>query len=100
MRQWSEDNMQRVRDGDESFAEYRHEVWDHIDWLTAQLAACAAGPWRTDVENAPKGEWLMVLTATGWCKAILSNEWWYGENGCTVVSPLAFAVPNAPQVTT
>lgn len=66
----------------------------------AQLAACAAGPWRADVENAPKGEWLMGSYKGRWSQITrLSDNKWIDEFGVRK-TPDAFAVPNPPQVTT
>lgn len=75
----------------------------HIKELEAQLAACAAGPWRFDVENAPKDVWLMGLYGTTWSRVKLSKtsgNWiWRGHTGPMkkTVCPDAFAVPNPPQ---
>ena len=70
----------------------------HIKGLEAQLSACAAGPWRDDVENAPKGEWLMGSYKGRWSRITrLSDNKWIDEFGVRK-TPDAFAIPNPPQV--
>ena len=34
----------------------------------------ATGPWRTDVENAPKDEWIVVLAKTGEYRIVRYNN--------------------------
>ena len=80
-----------------------------LSYYRAQLAACAAGPWRTDVENAPKDGseiigWFVRLPnyhdmiLVRWCNDF---EAWshiglgFARQNSTLI---AFAVPNPPQV--
>lgn len=71
-----------------------------VDDLRAQLAACAAGEWRYDVENAPVHQWLMGSYKGRWSRIRrLGNNQWCDELGVRK-TPDAFAVPNPPQVTT
>ena len=75
-----------------------------IDDLRAQLVACAAGPWRTDVENAPKdnemGVWFAVPSYRPGRKfetrTYYWNEYsgmWMDENAHSLHDAHAFAVP-------
>lgn len=68
-------------------------------------AACAAGPWRTDVENAPAGVWVSGWYGEDWKKVkrvygFHAPPYWLDATGRKVDPPDAFAVPNPPQVTT
>lgn len=89
----------------------------HIKELEAQLAACAAGPWRFDVENAPKGVVLLVAHkhhSQDICRLTFATYevdgpypgqqddyvWRERFEHDRQLSVFAFAVPNPPQVTT
>ena len=74
------------------------------EFFVEALAACAAGEWRTDVENAPKYVWVSVWYAEhpdDWFKARLNgDDCWETGLYLKTRTPDAFAVPNPPQVTT
>lgn len=76
-----------------------------------ELAACAAGPWRYDVENAPKdGTYIQgmfknnhPLSTSG--KSLIPGLWHKDEKCWDTMEGyfhqddlVAFAVPNPPQV--
>ena len=89
----------------------RNIAWqdDRVQLFNWAQSLCAAGPWRTDVENAPRdgsdvwGKFEEVGTelhvSVGW-----SNDHyaWIDGFGRSYSDTLltAFAVPNPPQVTT
>lgn len=91
----------------------RDENGDFVlfDDHNAQLAACAAGPWRFDVENAPK-DGSMIWAS--WHKPsnpeavfVTSLHWWenyktWRGHGFDVREEwiINFTIPNPPQVTT
>lgn len=89
----------------ERFQEMCYELAEEIDDLREVIRACAAGPWRYDVENAPKDTPLQV-----WCKIHPANtghdlrigkldsrsKTW--TDGVWRLYVTAFAVPNPPQV--
>lgn len=90
--------------------EFSHAVLDvcksyyaDVDELRAQLAACAAGPWRYDVENAPYNVYFTVWykdDPTSWFKACRTKYEWHGggPHFPTMDEPDAFAIPNPPEV--
>jgi hypothetical protein len=82
------------------------DVIDMIDDLESQLAACAAGPWRTDVENAPKGVpllcWQWTPTGCAYNLIVLTRlkdgQWTCGNPDCCEHDPpIAFAELNPYQ---
>ena len=67
-----------------------------------QLAACAAGLWRTDVENAPAGKWVSGWYGKDWEKVkrvypLYKPIYWLDSQNREVDPPLAFAIPNPPE---
>lgn len=86
------------------------QLWRDVERVKVQLATCAAGPWRYDVENAPKdgSEFLIWYDDqdAGWQLRIIH---WYEpfknfrdrmDYGVYMPCMATFAVPNPPQVTT
>ena len=73
-------------------------------------SACAAGPWRTDVDNAPRdGSDILGYFSNFGNPVMRRSAWesqggfWGGKDCFPGFAPdelLAFAVPNPPQVTT
>ena len=57
----------------------------------------ATGPWRTDVENAKAGEYVIATWSDEfWCKARLapSGHGWQDARGRYMNTPIAFATIN------
>ena len=87
--------------------ELAHECACRMDELRRDLAACAAGPWRTDVENAPRdgSEVLLAWANNGnvYTETLCWNEidevWRNEDEGVLIIPPFAFATINPPQVT-
>lgn len=83
------------------------QLWRDVERLRAQLAACAAGPWRTDVENAPRdgseiaGEFGVLGSKERhfvvWHPG--SGSWRSPSEKLSNDALLAFAIPNPPQKT-
>lgn len=78
------------------------DLLDQIAELETQLAACAAGAWRTDVENAEIGQFYWCCYGENEYEACSLNMMyqWRNTMNCYMPPPIAFAVPNPPQVTT
>lgn len=73
----------------------RYCVEDWADGIDKELSACAAGPWRTDVENAPKDMDLLCHIKNGGSVMVaLGDTERFQGNGWTI---LAFAIPNPPE---
>lgn len=97
--------------------EWHEKHWRDIEnyGVTEDMAAdfesaCAAGPWRTDVENAPRdGSDILGYFSNFGNPVMRRSAWesqggfWGGKDCFPGFAPdelLAFAVPNPPQVTT
>ena len=73
-------------------------------YARVQLAASAAGPWRTDVENAPRdvrllASWGGDMFEPAEHRKNKAGYFVWFVNDIETPAPIAFAVPNPPQVT-
>lgn len=95
--------------------EWHEKHWRDIEnyGVTEDMAAdfesaCAAGPWRRDVDNAPRdgSEVLLAWANNGnvYTETLCWNEidevWRNEDEGVLIIPPFAFATINPPQVTT
>ena len=82
------------------------QLQDLFESLCSDLASCAAGPWRTDVKNAPKDGSEIWIEAKGGpeifravAKWSVIYSFWAAGGAMLQDSDLrAFAIPNAPEV--
>ena len=93
---------------------FTRALGEEIDHLRAELAACAAGPWRTDVENAEfvdQQEYWLEYTHPWYATEPDANyrgALEYDADGDHFMHPchgivyrgriVAFAIPNPPEV--
>jgi hypothetical protein len=66
--------------------EIRDSTQAFLDGSTTTGCQCAAGPWRSDVENAPEGVYLLFYCkgcTTPFCGMRWKENTWSGANRCT-----------------